>query len=126
MGPYRPQLAGAVKAWATPMAADARSVKTQAPGRQSLNGQARDWPTPTVKGNHNRAGLTPSSGDGLATAVHGEGAPPNPAWVELLMGLPSGWTDLGPVARGPRAGGSPNTRGSRRARLPASPADPPG
>jgi len=27
------------------------------------------WPTPTVHGNHNRAGLSPKSGDGLATAV---------------------------------------------------------
>lgn len=27
------------------------------------------WPTPTVKGNHNRAGITSAAGDGLATAV---------------------------------------------------------
>jgi len=27
------------------------------------------WPTPTVKGNHNKAGLSARSGDGLATAV---------------------------------------------------------
>jgi hypothetical protein len=27
------------------------------------------WPTPTVDGNHNRHGLTPKAGDGLATAV---------------------------------------------------------
>jgi len=27
------------------------------------------WPTPTVHGNHNRKGLSPSSGDGLSTAV---------------------------------------------------------
>ena len=27
------------------------------------------WPTPTVKGNYNRAGLSAKSGDGLATAV---------------------------------------------------------
>jgi hypothetical protein len=27
------------------------------------------WPTPTVKGNYNRAGLSSKSGDGLATAV---------------------------------------------------------
>jgi hypothetical protein len=27
------------------------------------------WPTPTVNGNHNRKGLSPQSGDGLATAV---------------------------------------------------------
>jgi hypothetical protein len=27
------------------------------------------WATPTLKGNHNRAGLSPTSGDGLATQV---------------------------------------------------------
>ena len=27
------------------------------------------WPTPTVRGNHNRAGVSSRSGDGLATAV---------------------------------------------------------
>jgi hypothetical protein len=27
------------------------------------------WPTPTVKGNYNKAGLSARSGDGLATAV---------------------------------------------------------
>lgn len=30
---------------------------------------AADWPTPTICGNYNRAGLSPTSGDGLATAV---------------------------------------------------------
>jgi hypothetical protein len=27
------------------------------------------WPTPTVCGNYNRAGASPQSGDGLATAA---------------------------------------------------------
>jgi len=31
--------------------------------------ERRAWPTPTVKGNYNRKGLTSKSGDGLATAV---------------------------------------------------------
>ena len=37
-----------------------------------LTGQAINsaWPTPTVCGNHNRAGSSPKSGDGLATAVN--------------------------------------------------------
>ena len=55
------------------------------------------WPTPTVKGNHNRKGLTKSSGDGLATAVNKQetegGGPLRPEWVEWLMGWPIGWTD---------------------------------
>lgn len=78
------------------------------------------WPTPSVHGNYNRRGLSENSGDGLATAVklwptpkrqnanggpcrHGDGGIDlqtaangtlNPAWVEILMGFPLGWTDL--------------------------------
>jgi hypothetical protein len=49
------------------------------------------WPTVTVSGNYNRKGASPTSGDGLATAV---GGTLNPAWVEWLMGWPIGWTEL--------------------------------
>lgn len=82
------------------------------------------WPTPTVSGNHNKKGLSPTSGDGLATAVmrrmwptptaHNAketnapseaarntptlaaqaGGALNPDWVEWLMGWPIGHTDL--------------------------------
>jgi len=74
------------------------------------------WPTPTVKGNYNRKGLSSKSGDGLATAViqreRAERAPDNlisqvratdgsgrlnPEWVEWLMGWPIGWTALQPL-----------------------------
>ena len=41
----------------------------QDPNR-SLHTQVRQWPTPTIKGNHNRKGLSSKSGDGLATAVN--------------------------------------------------------
>jgi len=39
--------------------------------RPSLETMARKsvWPTPTVDGNYNRKGLSPTSGDGLATSV---------------------------------------------------------
>lgn len=82
-------------------------------------------PTPTVTGNHNRRGASPTSGDGLATYVrervptptahnakeggfpaeHTRNTPTlaaqaggalNPAWVEWLMGWPVGWTSLAP------------------------------
>ena len=82
------------------------------------------FPTPTVNGNYNRAGLSAKSGDGLATAVakqaeqetwpgpsgnelgrtvnqRAKGSPNpirgplNPTWVEGLMGFPPGWTILG-------------------------------
>ena len=77
------------------------------------------WPTPSVKGNHNRRGSSETSGDGLATAVklwptphrncsngageHGDGGKNiqtavngtlNPDWVECLQGFPIGWTDI--------------------------------
>jgi hypothetical protein len=84
------------------------------------------WPTPTVTGNDNKAGLSPQSGDGLATAVarvatpiardwrsgkasqatHDRNSRPlseqiggclNPTWVEWLMAWPLGWTDLKPL-----------------------------
>lgn len=35
----------------------------------TINDAVKWWPTPTVNGNHNRKGLSPQSGDGLATAV---------------------------------------------------------
>lgn len=105
------------------------------------------WPTPSVKGNHNRKGLSPTSGDGLSTAVashwptprarDGRGGagtsattqggpdlrstqigPLNPAWVETLMGCPIGWTDP------PLDVASNSTAGSRRARPRTSDADP--
>lgn len=77
------------------------------------------WPTPTVSGNNNRAGLTEKSGDGLATSVRRYSTPNtrgidggsrsrkaaklngtfvlNPDWVEWLMGWPMGWTSLEPL-----------------------------
>jgi hypothetical protein len=84
------------------------------------------WPTPTVCGNYNRKGASPTSGDGLATAVLKCATPTardwrsgkasdatmernsrplseqiggslNPTWVEWLMGWPLGWTDLKPL-----------------------------
>lgn len=84
------------------------------------------WPTPTVKGNHNRKGSSRKSADGLETAVKKYPTPVrrdfisgkgqnyrkyrrnspslseeiggtlNPPWVEWLMGYPIGWTELSP------------------------------
>lgn len=53
------------------------------------------WPTPSVCGNNNRAGITSKAGDGLSTMVKRQGAGQlNPDWIEILQGLPIGWTDL--------------------------------
>jgi len=61
------------------------------------------FPTPTVSGNHNRKGISPQAGDGLATVVLAtlsESEAPrsfkprlSPDWVEALMGFPIGYTD---------------------------------
>lgn len=70
------------------------------------------WPTPTVKGNYNKRGLSSRSGNGLSTEVRlcelrlrGLGSetrlpPLNPDWVDWLMGWPIGWTDCGAMATG--------------------------
>jgi hypothetical protein len=59
----------------------------------TLNDQvAHLFPTPTVKGDYNRAGASKRSGDGLAAVAGGS---LNPAWVEWLMNFPPGWTEIG-------------------------------
>ena len=93
------------------------------PKRHSLVSMASagEWPTPTVKGNYNKATLSSKAGDGLATAVrwatptvqdsanNGGAAqfrrnslplnaqaagPLNPTWVELLMGFEPDHTEV--------------------------------
>ena len=44
--------------------------RTGKPVTTTLHDFVRFWPTPTVNGNHNRAGVSAKSGDGLATAVN--------------------------------------------------------
>jgi hypothetical protein len=91
-------LIGAVKRLLpTPVAADAiRSSPTYAGGNLTLRGAL--LPTPTVNGNHNRAGLSPTSGDGLSTAVKKVAQPGggslNPRFVAEMMGFPPDWCDL--------------------------------
>lgn len=62
--------------------------------RLSLSALARRGllPTPTVKGNHNKAGLSQRSGNGLATEV---GGPLSARFVEWMMGFPPDFTDVG-------------------------------
>jgi len=61
------------------------------PDSPSTNGKSRElWPTPY--------GLSADQGQGQgefqkAITKYGKGKL-NPAWVEQLMGLPAGWTDL--------------------------------
>lgn len=51
-------------------------------------------PTPSTKGDYNRKGASARSGDGLATVVGGSRGRLSPEFVEWMMGLPPGWTDL--------------------------------
>ncbi len=79
--------------------------------------ELRPWPTPTVCGNDNRVGASPTSGDGLSTTVRlfgDDGSRLNPDWVEALMSYPIGWTNtdqetvnhkLSPSVRGRYPGG---------------------
>ena len=90
-------LSSAVKEWPTPRA-NLGSSGPRTTERQTLNGKrldetVRQWPTPTVA--IATGGQTSRSGDRkdrllLAGMVGGK---LNPDWVEVLMGLPIGWTD---------------------------------
>jgi hypothetical protein len=68
-------------------------------GVPSLNTLARragreDLPTPTIDGNNNCKGSSPTSQDGLRTVIGGR---LNPLFVEEMMMFPIGWTGLEPL-----------------------------
>lgn len=121
----RHTFAGGSSLLPTPTASDYGTNQGGASGRTgkarpSLSTMARRglWPTPTVCGNHNKAGASPTSGDGLATAVkrwptpcsrdgkgpwstgtgtdlpQAAGGNLNPTWVAWLMGFPLDWLDV--------------------------------
>jgi len=107
-GKGRSRLEDQVALWPTPRAgktsgenaetwqkrADAGSVATP-----PLALAVKMYPTPTVQGAENDAGPSQFKRNTppLNAAVHGDQKQTgslNPAWVEWLMGYPSGWTDL--------------------------------
>ena len=51
--------------WPTPMT---HGLRGGSHAKRAVPGQPL-WPTPTIHGNHNRKGASPTSGDGLMTAV---------------------------------------------------------
>lgn len=58
-------------------------------------------PTPVVTSNYNRKGISPKSGDGLATVVRQlTGCWPAVEFFEAMMDWPVGWTDLAPLDKG--------------------------
>lgn len=95
VGPVRYSLGGMARRGllATPMASSGGGTFKR--GNPKLTTCARQGllPTPTVKGNNNREGASPTSGDALGTAV---GGPLSPRFVEWLMGFPDGWTEIAP------------------------------
>jgi hypothetical protein len=75
--------------WPTPHGICAPNPRRAGPSGNEL-GRAVNramWPTPTVNGNYNKAGLSPTSGDGLATAVR---LWPTPSANEDAAGTPNG------------------------------------
>lgn len=85
-----PTSASSITKWSGP-----GSLRPTRAARTSVNGSSL-WPTPTVKGNHNKAGLSAKSGDGLSTAINrglSNPGPLNPPFLEWLMGFPIGHSE---------------------------------
>lgn len=114
----------AASAWPTPSASSygtnqGGSAGRVGPVRPSLETLVKQWPTPTSrdwKDGANPSEAAPTNG------LLGRAAPRDPttktqgslspAWVEMLMGFPPGWTDIG----GPLPAEPGNTRTNHRAR----------
>ena len=87
--------------WATPTAADWKNMDTAS--QVMLSKQVKMWPTPTAhlgKEGGYPAEYTRNTPSLTAVAMKSEQRPHssgylNPDWVEWLMGVPTGWTDLG-------------------------------
>ena len=75
--------------WPTPLAANPGSSK-QSP---TLSQQAKNWPTP-LEDDANNVNPSAKRMKTLVSSTKGSGMKLNPNWVEQLMGLPPGWTQL--------------------------------
>lgn len=98
---------GGASLWRTPDASVVRGANSEetylkrkaiklllTPNSQVAHVERELWPTVSVNGNYNRTGASAHSGDGLATAVKRQSVGQlNPDWVEILQGVPIGWTD---------------------------------
>lgn len=128
--------------WPTPTASQYGSAIGGAAGRVGpkrlgLAAAVKPWTTPTARdGNGPQRGAAAQGAEPLAAQARaGVGGQLNPEWVEILMGLPQGWTDVRdfiPTRRRVRPGRTPigpasiiygppeeaklSTRSSRRAR----------
>lgn len=103
-------------AWPTPTAGDAKSsggrayVTTGAThGGTSLCDATERWATPTASDYKGSTTTDQRRGQLTSQTEPGTTGRLNPAWVELLMGFPAGWTDT----HGRRRAELPSTRTSR-------------
>jgi len=101
-------LGGAVRQWPTPTASDSQGGPREMDGKRgrALKDLAQSsWPTPAARDWKDTPGMATQAGnrsrlDQLPRAVYAKNSDQksgtlNPTWVEWLMGLPTGWTDLG-------------------------------
>ena len=90
------QLPAQVRLWATPLVADGRKgagmskVRRESRPPDTLTLQARLWATPIRRDWKSQSTASKPNSRPLSEQVAG---PLNPDWVELLMGVPIGWTD---------------------------------
>jgi hypothetical protein len=108
--------------WPTPKASDGdKAGRPRADHRGDLQAVVRMWPTPQARDGQGRSPQAQRWGDPSRhggwnlddrVAAEQETGTLNPEWVEQLMGLPRGWTDIGgPLPRARRS-----TAGRRRGR----------
>jgi hypothetical protein len=97
--------------WQTPVANDSverAKGNYNSRGEAKLSAQVKNWPTPSARDWKDSPGMAQTTvnpdgshrnrNDQLARAVYSVTPPAgslNPDWVEWLMGVPIGWTDLG-------------------------------
>lgn len=85
--------------WHTPDCSDRRSAKSK---QQGLSNQVKAWPTPRARegnsGSYGCASIERNAEknylDGVVIKTEEKPGNLNADWVELLMGLPIGWTDI--------------------------------
>ena len=112
-------LSDAIRLWPTPTTADGMGGPGSSgrDGGDNLRTAVRDWPTPNARDHKDTGPNVDWENVASKSKLAGvAGGSLNPAWVEMLMGFPPGWTDIpGPPARAKRS-----STGSRRVRRPGS------